>query len=115
MSDKSTERVLGLPTAASTTANYSRGSVPLIQNCLGSARPVHLEYRREAKPETTRRSTIDPICDPAHRGELFHYTRGGGGTETRLRARRSVVSAAIFAATTPIRRPVSGRMLREVA
>lgn len=52
--------------------------------------PAHLVFLPRAEAETDERyKQLIPYLVLRHQGQLFHYTRTGGG-ETRLRARRSV-------------------------
>ena len=53
--------------------------------------PTHLTYRPRAEVETDPSfKQLIPYVVLRCAGELFHYTRGAAGTETRLRSLRSV-------------------------
>ena len=119
MSDKSGERVLGLSTERFRQAGLFQGFRPfdeeLFQFLLDSS---FLEYRPRAQAET----------DPAFKqfipylvlrcgDRLFHYRRGQGGAEARLRAKRSIgvgghISAEEDAAQI---NPYRAGMLRELS
>ncbi|MFL5339552.1 MAG: phosphoesterase [Gemmataceae bacterium] len=119
MADKSTERVLGLPTARFHAAGLFQGFRPFDPESVAFLLdPAHLEYRPRAQAETdpTFKQLIPYVvlfCGDV----VFHYTRGGSGTETRLRALRSVgvgghISAAEDSAAAD---PYRAGMLRELA
>lgn len=92
MSDKSAERVLVVPTAVFHDAGLFQGFSPHIDHYLPRLLdPRHLQYLTRAVAET----------DPSWKqivtyvvlrcgDEVFHYTRGKGAAEARLRALRSV-------------------------
>src|SRR5712691_6090651 len=118
MSDKSAERVLGLPTgrfhSAGLFQGFRRFDPDLFAFLLD---PAHLEYRPrgEAEVDPSFKQLI-PYVILRHGGELFHYTRGSGGTETRLRARRSIgIGGHISAEDANAIDPYRAGMLRELA
>src|SRR5437764_955803 len=92
MPDKSAERVLGVPTARFHQAGLFQGFRPFDPGLFAYLLdPAHLEYRPrgEAESDPTFKQLIPYVvlrCGAA----LFHYTRGQAGTETRLRALRSI-------------------------
>lgn len=92
MSDNSAERVLVVPTAVFHAAGLFQGFSPRADHYLSLLLdPRHLSYLPRSIAET------DPTCKQLvpyavlKCGEqIFHYTRGKGGTEARLRALRSI-------------------------
>ena len=119
MSEPSAESVLGLPTARFHAAGRFQGFRPFDPALLAFLLdPGHLEYRPRLVAETDPSfKQLIPYVILRHGGDLFHYTRGAGGTEARLRARRSVgigghISAAEDAAAAD---PYRAGMLRELA
>jgi predicted NUDIX family phosphoesterase len=118
MSDKSAEHVLGLPTARFHAAGLFQGFRPFDPDVFAFLLdPVHLEYRPRAEAETDPSfKQLIPYVILRHGSDLFHYTRGAGGAEARLRARRSVgvgghISAAEDATAAD---PYRAGMLREL-
>src|SRR5579871_3411141 len=87
MSDKSQERVLVVPTAVFVDCGVFQGfstrAEHYLPRLLDSA---HLSYRSRAEVETDPSfKQIVPYVVLRHGDEVFHYTRGKGGTEARLR------------------------------
>jgi predicted NUDIX family phosphoesterase len=92
MSDKSAERVLGLPTERLRDAGMFQGfrlfDAGMFQYLLD---PEHLEYRARGQAETDPSfKQLIPYLILRCGERLFHYTRGQSGNEARLRAKRSV-------------------------
>jgi predicted NUDIX family phosphoesterase len=118
MSEPSIERVLGLPTSRFRFAGLFQGFLPFDPDLFAFLLDrTYLEYRPRGEAETDLSfKQLIPYVILRHGSSLFHYTRGQGGTETRLRARRSVgigghISAEDAGATDPYR----AGMLRELA
>src|SRR5688500_10825301 len=86
------ERVLVIPTAQFRAAGYFHGFRPadeayraaVLDPAAYSFRP-----RREVETDPSFKQLI-PYVVLRYGGELFHYRRGGSGTEKRLAALRSV-------------------------
>lgn len=119
MADQSAERVLGLPTVRFHAAGLFQGFRPFDPDVFAALLdPVHLEYRPRAAAETDPSfKQLIPYIVLRHGGDLFHYRRGAGGAEVRLRARRSIgvgghISAAEDAGAAD---PYRAGMLRELA
>lgn len=92
MSDKSAERVLVVPTAVFHDAGLFQGFSPRVEHYLPRLLdPARLNYlpRAEAETDPTFKQLI-PYVVMKWRDQVFHYTRGKRGTETRLRALRSI-------------------------
>lgn len=119
MSDKSAERVLGLPTERLRLAGLFQGFRPfdekLFQFLLD---PAFLEYRPRSQAE------IDPSFKQLipylvlRCGErFFHYRRGQGGAEMRLRAKRSIGIGGHISADADASQadPYRAGMLRELS
>jgi predicted NUDIX family phosphoesterase len=120
--DKSTELVLGLPTARLRQAGLFQGFRPydaaLVAFLLDAA---HLDYRpRGSAEDDPSFKQLIPYVVLRHGERLFHYRRGRGGAEARLRARRSVgigghISAdADAAAADPYRAGMQRELAEEV-
>lgn len=92
MSDPSAERVLVVPTAVFHTVGVFHGFRPGVARYLPRLLdPGHLRYvvRSEAEHDSSLKQLI-PYVVLRWRDQVFHYTRGSGGGERRLHARRSV-------------------------
>jgi len=119
MADKSSERVLGLPTARFHQAGQFQGFRPFDPDLFAFLlEPAHLDYRprSQAESDPTFKQLI-PYLVLRCQGELFHYTRGQSGAEKRLRALRSIgigghISADEDSAAAD---PYRAGMLRELA
>lgn len=92
MSDKSAERVLVIPTAVFHEAGLFQGFSPRADHYLGQLlEPRHLGYRPRFEVETDPSfKQLIPYVVLKCGDQVFHYTRGKGATESRLRALRSV-------------------------
>ncbi len=119
MADKSSERVLGLPTARFHQAGLFQGFRPFDPNFFAFLlAPAHLEYRPRSQAESDQTfKQLIPYVVLRCGGNLFHYTRGQSGAEKRLRALRSVgigghISADEDSAAAD---PYRAGMLRELA
>ena len=118
MADKSSERVLCLPTSRFHQAGVFQGFRPFDPKLFSFLLdPAYLEYRPRSQAENDPGfKQLIPYLVLRCGDELFHYTRGQGGAETRLRALRSVgigghISAAADAAADD---PYRAGMLREL-
>jgi predicted NUDIX family phosphoesterase len=116
--DKSQERVLGIPTERLRQAGIFQGFRAFDANLFAFLLdPKHLEYRpRGLAEEDPSFKQLIPYVVLRCGSLLFHYTRGGKGTETRLRALRSIgigghISAEEDAAASD---PYRAGMLREL-
>src|SRR4029079_10871907 len=118
MSDKSAERVLGLPTERLRRAGMFQGFRPFDQRLFQFLlEPAFLEYRPRGQAETdpTFKQLIPYLV--LRCGErYFHYTRGQSGAEARLRAKRSIgigghISADEYSSQAD---PYRAGMLREL-
>jgi predicted NUDIX family phosphoesterase len=92
MSDKSAERVLGLPTERLRLAGTFQGFRPFDEKLFEFLlQPAFLEYRPRGQAETdpTFKQLI-PYMVLRCGDQFFHYTRGQSGAEARLRAKRSI-------------------------
>jgi predicted NUDIX family phosphoesterase len=92
MSDKSAERVLVIPTAEFHQLGVFQGFRSDITAYLPSLLdPAKLSYlpRGLAEHDPSFKQLI-PYVVLRWRDQVFHYTRGAGGTETRLQALRSI-------------------------
>jgi len=92
MPDPSTERVLGVPTARLRLAGMFQGFRPFDPAAFAFLLdPAHLEYRLRSSAELdpTFKQLI-PYVVLRCGEQVFHYTRGAGGNEARLRAKRSI-------------------------
>jgi predicted NUDIX family phosphoesterase len=92
VTDKSTERVLVVPTTVFHEAGVFQGFSPRVDDYLPQLLdPKHLTYRVRAEAETDPSyKQIIPYIVLRWRDQVFHYTRGKRGTETRLQALRSI-------------------------
>ena len=116
--DKSQERVLGIPTERLRQAGIFQGFRQFDANVFAFLLDAkHLEYRpRGWAEEDPSFKQLIPYIVLRCGSLLFHYTRGGKGTETRLRALRSIgigghISSEEDAAATD---PYRAGMLREL-
>jgi predicted NUDIX family phosphoesterase len=92
VSDPSAERVLVVPAAVFHAAGVFHGFDPDVARYLPRLLdPAHLRYvpRAEAEYDPSLKQLI-PYAVMRWRDQVFHYTRGTGGGERRLHARRSV-------------------------
>jgi predicted NUDIX family phosphoesterase len=92
VTDKTAERVLVVPTAVFHRLSLFQGFSPRVADYLPALLdPAHLRYLPRAVAETdpTFKQLI-PYVVLRWRDQVFHYTRGRAGTETRLQARRSL-------------------------
>src|SRR5258707_1356228 len=92
MSDKSAERVLVIPTAAFHQIGVFQGFRDDVAAYLPHLlHPANLSYlpRGLAEHDPSFKQLI-PYVVLRWRDQVFHYTRGAGGTETRLQALRSI-------------------------
>ena len=119
MADKSSERVLCLPTSRFHQAGLFQGFRPFDPKLFSFLLdPAYLEYRPRSQAENDPGfKQLIPYLVLRCGDNLFHYTRGQDGAETRLRALRSVgigghISAAVDAAAGD---PYRAGMLRELA
>jgi predicted NUDIX family phosphoesterase len=117
--DKSQERVLGIPTERLLQAGMFQGFRAFDATFFAFLLdPKHLEYRpRGQAEEDPSFKQLIPYVVLRCGALLFHYTRGGKGTETRLRALRSIgigghISADEDAAAND---PYRAGMLRELS
>lgn len=92
MIDKSAERVLVVPTAVLHGLGVFQGLCPRVDEYLpGLLDARHLSYRPRAEVETDATfKQIVPYVILQWRDQVFHYTRGKRGTETRLQTLRSI-------------------------
>ncbi len=90
--DKSAEEVLVVPAERLTAAGDFHGFRPFSEEVRQLLLdPAHLSYRPRAEVETDPSfKQLIPYVVLRCAGEVFNYTRGSSGTETRLRALRSV-------------------------
>ena len=92
MTDPASERVLVVPTAVLRAAGLFQGFSPRIEHYLPRLLdPAHLRYlpRAAAEIDPSFKQLI-PYVVLRCGTQVFHYRRGGAGTEARLRARRSI-------------------------
>jgi predicted NUDIX family phosphoesterase len=89
---KAAERVLVAPAERFRAAGEFHGFLPFNENFRRQLlSPEHLSYRPRGEVETDPSfKQLIPYVVLRCAGEVFHYTRGVSGTETRLRALRSV-------------------------
>jgi predicted NUDIX family phosphoesterase len=119
MSDKSAERVLVIPTAVfhqlGVFQGFRRAAAAYLPRLLD---PANLSFlpRRQAEDDPSFKQLI-PYVVLRWRDEAFHYTRGAAGTETRLRALRSIGVGGHIGAedVTGAGDPYRTGLLREVA
>jgi predicted NUDIX family phosphoesterase len=92
VTDKSSERVLVVPTAIFHAAGVFQGFSPRSDYYLPRLLdPKHLTYRPRAEAETDPSyKQIIPYVVLRWQEQVFHYTRGKRATETRLQALRSI-------------------------
>lgn len=90
--DKAAEEVLVVPAARLQLAGEFHGFRPFSEDIRRLLLdPTHLSYRPRSAVETDPEfKQLIPYVVLRCGGELFHYTRGAAGTESRLRALRSV-------------------------
>src|SRR5947209_13308717 len=88
----SDEEVLVVPTERLAAAGNFHGFRPFREDVRRLLLdPAHLSYRPRAEVETDPSfKQLIPYVVLRCASELFHYTRGASGTETRLRALRSI-------------------------
>jgi predicted NUDIX family phosphoesterase len=117
--DKANEEVLVVPAERLVAAGEFHGFRPADD---GFRRllldPAHLSYRRRGEVETDPSfKQLIPYVTLRCAGELFHYTRGASGTETRLRALRSIGLGGHISREDgpPAADPYRAGMLRELA
>ncbi|MBY0523735.1 MAG: phosphoesterase [Gemmataceae bacterium] len=92
MADKSQERVLVVPTAIFHDAGVFQGFSPRVDYYLPrllDSGQLSYRPRSEAEDDPTSKQLI-PYVVLRWRDQVFHYTRGKGGGEPRLRALRSI-------------------------
>jgi predicted NUDIX family phosphoesterase len=92
MSDRATERVLVIPTAVFHQLGVFQGFRGDVRAYLPRLLdPANLSFlpRGRAEHDPSFKQLI-PYVVLRWRGEVFHYTRGAAGTETRLQALRSI-------------------------
>ena len=89
---KAQERVLVIPESRFHAAGAFSGFRPFAADYLSMLlEPKFLSYRSRGEVETDPSfKQLIPYVVLSYRDEMFHYTRGGSGAETRLRALRSV-------------------------
>jgi len=90
--EKAAEEVLVVPAARFAAAGEFHGFRSFADDFRRDLLdPRHLSYRRRTDVETDPSfKQLIPYVVLRCAGELFHYTRGAAGSETRLRALRSV-------------------------
>jgi predicted NUDIX family phosphoesterase len=89
---KAQERVLVIPAERFHVAGFFRGFLPYSAAYFADLlEPAHFSFRPRGEVETdpTFKQLI-PYIVLRCRGEVFHYTRGSSGAETRLQALRSI-------------------------
>jgi predicted NUDIX family phosphoesterase len=118
LSEKTSERVLVVPTAVFHQAGLFQGFSPRVDHYLSRLLdPAHLSYRRRNEVETDPTyKQIVPYVVLRWGEQVFHYTRGKRATETRLQALRSIgVGGHISAGDgTLFDEPYREAMFREV-
>jgi predicted NUDIX family phosphoesterase len=92
VTDKSTERVLVLPTARFHSLGVFQGFCPRVADYLPTLLdPTHLQYLPRGFAETDPSfKQLIPYVVLRWRDQVFAYTRGHAGGEARLRALRSI-------------------------
>ena len=92
MSDKTSEKVLVVPTTVFHEIGLFQGFCPEVERYLPTLmQPRHLSYRPRAEVETDPSfKQLVPYVVLRWRDQVFHYTRGKRATETRLQALRSI-------------------------
>jgi predicted NUDIX family phosphoesterase len=117
--DKTAEEVLGVPADRLAGAGEFDGFRPAdeaFRRLLLD--PAHLSYRSRNEAETDPSfKQLIPYVVLRCAGELFHYTRGSMGAETRLRALRSIGLGGHITREDgpPTADPYRAGMLRELA
>jgi len=86
------ERVLVVPRSVLEACGVFDGFTPQVERYLPRLLdPASLSFLGRSAAETDPSfKQLIPYVVLRHGGRLFHYRRGGGGTETRLRALRSI-------------------------
>ncbi len=119
VADKLAERVLVVPAARFHEAGAFQGFCPDVARYLPHLLdPAHLSYRPRAEVETDPSfKQLIPYVVLRCGDLVFHYTRGQRGTESRLRALRSVGVGGHISQqdSTLFGDPYRDGMLREVA
>jgi predicted NUDIX family phosphoesterase len=119
MADKSTERVLVVPTPVFHDLGLFQGFRPAAEDLLPRLLdPRHVSYQPRSEMETDPSfKQIIPYVVLRWQDQLFHYTRGKRATETRLQALRSIgVGGHISADDSSLfENPYREAMFREVA
>ena len=119
MSDKSTERVLVVPTVVFHETGLFQGFSPHVEHYMSRLLvPQHMSYLARSLAETDPSfKQIVPYVILKFGDQIFHYTRGKRATETRLQALRSIgVGGHISAEDNNLfDTPYREAMLREVA
>jgi predicted NUDIX family phosphoesterase len=89
---KAQERVLVIPAERFHLAGFFRGFLPYSEGYLKDLLdPAHFVFRARGEVETDPNfKQLIPYVVLRCRGEVFHYTRGSSGAETRLQALRSI-------------------------
>jgi predicted NUDIX family phosphoesterase len=117
--DKSAEEVLVVPAERLAAAGDFHGFRPFSESVRQLLLdPAHLSYRPRADAETDPSfKQLIPYVVIRCAGELFHYTRGSSGTETRLRALRSIGLGGHITREdgAPAADPYRAGMLRELS
>jgi predicted NUDIX family phosphoesterase len=119
MSDRPEERVLAVPTAVLHEAGVFQGFTPRTDHYLPRLLdPRHFRWlpRSAAEADPTHKQLI-PYVVLRWRDQVYHYLRGSGGNEARLRALRSVGVGGHVSSDDAVTAAVPYReaMLREVA
>jgi predicted NUDIX family phosphoesterase len=119
MTDKSQERVLVVPTDVFVESGVFQGFSPRAEHYLPRLLdPSKLSYRPRSEVETDPSfKQIVPYVVLRHGDQVFHYTRGKGGTESRLHALRSIGVGGHISSDdrTLFETPYREALLREVA
>ena len=92
MIDKSSERILVVPTAIFHEAGLFQGFTTRVNHYLARIlEPRHLSYRLRSEVETDPSfKQIVPYVVLRWQDQVFHYARGKRATETRLQTLRSI-------------------------
>ena len=118
MTDKGAERVLVIPTEVLRRAGPFQGFSPAVGRYLPALLdPAHFRYLPRSAAETDASfKQLFPYVGLRWRDQVFHYRRGHGGGEARLRAMRSVGVGGHICAEDGVVRGDDYRlgMLREV-
>lgn len=119
MADKSSERVLVIPTAVFHRAGVFQGFCARLDDYLPTVLdPRHFSYRPREEVETDPSfKQLIPYVVLRWGDQVFHYTRGKRATESRLQALRSLgVGGHICADDSSLfESPYRQAMLRELA